>query len=157
MSELIRIKPHHFIDMVATLGEGKRYFVPHPHGHAQHVVAAKIMEKPDIVLEIELAADDICGPCCHNLEGICDDVIDISYRPEAPPMKLEWNLLIDRRWCTVLGLVQGDRLSARDFCRCLKDLDDLVFPEVYREIPEHLAQKKAERMKAGVDLLLAVA
>ena len=87
MSELIRIKPHHFIDIVAALGEGKRCFVPHPYGHAQHVVAEKIRDRPDVVLEIELAADDICGPCSHNLEGICDDVIDISYRPEAPPLK----------------------------------------------------------------------
>lgn len=154
MPDFIRIKPHHFVDIVTALGDGKTRYSPHPYGHDQHRVAREILGNPDRVLEMELGADDICEPCVHNLAGECDDRIDISFRPDAPVSKKEWNLLIDRRWCKALGLKQGDRLTANDFCILLKCMDRSTIEVVYSEIPPHMKLQKAEKLRAGVDLLL---
>ena len=108
MCKTILIKPHHFIDIITDFGGGQTRFEPHPYGHAVHTVAERLVGDRDALLEMELGADDICRPCVHNIDGICDDTIDISFRPDAPPSKREYNLLLDRRWCRKLGLAQGD-------------------------------------------------
>lgn len=153
MKDPISIKPHHFVDILTAFGSGQRAFEPHPYGHGVHAVAAKVLADPDVVLAVELGADDICGPCVHNVNGLCDDTIDTSFRPEAPRSKREWNLLIDRRWCERLGLAQGDRLTAREFCRRLRDLaGDLA--DIYREIPADMTAQRAGKLKEAVRRLL---
>ncbi|MBM4031021.1 MAG: hypothetical protein FJ291_04460 [Planctomycetes bacterium] len=145
----IRIKPHHFIDIVAEIGRGQTAWQPHPYGHAVHTVAARLLADPDAMLEMELGADDICAPCNHNVGGLCDDAIDISFRPAAPSSKREWNLLIDRRWCQRLGLAQGDRLTARQFCERLKALrPDLA--AIYPELPPDRVAAKARDVWGGL-------
>jgi len=153
MDELIRVKPHHFIDIVTAFGRGQTTFEPHPYGHAVHTVAERVLREPDVLLEMELGADAICGACSHNVGGLCDDTIDTSFRPEAPPSKREWNLLIDRRWCERLGLAQGDRLTAREFCARLRDrMGDIT--DIYREVPPDRTASRARHLAAGVDELL---
>ncbi len=150
---MIRIKPHHFIDIVADIGRGQRAWQPHPYGHAVHTVAAAILADPDAMLEMELGADDICAPCRHNVAGLCDDVIDTSFRPAAPSSKREWNLLIDRRWCERLGLAEGDRLTARQFCQRLRDrMGDVA--DIYREIPPERTASRARDISAGIGLFI---
>ena len=119
MGEVIHIKPHHFIDIITALGRGQTTFEAHPYGHDVHRVAAHLLHQRDALLEIDLGADDICRPCKHQVDGRCDDAIDTSFRPEAPSSKHEYNLRIDERWCSRLGLKQGDRLDAREFCGAL--------------------------------------
>jgi len=146
---MIRIKPHHFVDIITALGGGQKTFQPHHYGHAVHTAAEEILRRPDILLRIELGADDICAPCCHNVAGRCDDTIDTSYRPAAPKSKGEWNLLIDRRWCDRLGLKQDDQLTAVELCRriqqCLPHL-----PDIYREIPADRTAERAGKLAAGL-------
>ena len=86
MTDVIHIKPHHFVDILTTHGAGQTRFAPHPYGHAQHTVAAQLYAEHDVLLEIELGADDICLPCVHNIDGLCDDTIDTSFRPTAAAM-----------------------------------------------------------------------
>jgi len=149
----IRIKPHHFIDIVRDFGQGRTAFAPHPYGHAVHSVAERILREPDVMLEMELGADDICAPCVHNIDGLCDDTIDTTWRPAAPTSKREYNLRIDRRWCARLGLAQGDRLTARDFCRRLQGrVEDLT--DVYRENPPDRVAERAQGIRAGIALFL---
>lgn len=150
----IRIKPHHFIDILADIGRGRTLWQPHPYGHAVHTVAAAILAHPDVVLEMELGADDICAPCRHNVGGVCDDGIDTSHRPAAPRSKREWNLLIDSRWCEHLGLAQGDCLTARQFAQRLRDrMGDIT--DIYREIPPQHTQARARAIRDGAERLLA--
>jgi len=150
---MIHIKPHHFIDIVRDFGRGQTTFEPHPYGHAAHTVAQAILDDPDVVLEMELGADDICAPCIHNIDGLCDDTIDTSFRPEAPASKREWNLLIDRRWCERLGIEQGTRLSARQFCQLLRDRMGEIAP-IYREVPAERTAERAAGISRGIDALL---
>ncbi len=154
MSEAIRIKPHHFIDIIMALGRGQTTFKPHPYGHAVHTVAASLLIAPDVLLEVELGSDDICQPCRHNVDGLCDDTIDTSFRPDAPSSKRIYNLLIDRRWCERLSLAQGDRLSARQFCIRLRErAGDLS--AVYREIPAGHIMGRRRDLEAGIKRFLA--
>ena len=149
MEEVIRIKPHHFIDIVTAFGDGVDEPPPHPFGHAVHTMTARVLTNRDMLLEMELGADDICAPCDHNINGLCNDIIDTSYRPQAPDSKREWNLIIDHRWCARLGLDQGDRLSARQFCVRLREkADDIT--DLYREIPEGMTAERQQKLEAGI-------
>jgi len=153
MEKLIRIKPHHFVDIISALGRGETAFQPHPYGHDVHTVAALLLRQPDSLLEIELGADDICRPCKHNVNGLCDDTIDTSFRPSAPSSKREYNLLIDRRWCERLGLRQGRRIRASEFCRLVRRLAADI-TDIYRENPPDRTAKRAEDLRAGVEKFL---
>jgi len=146
---MIYIKPHHFVDIMTSFGAGSVSFEPHPYGHTVHVVAEQILGNRDVPLGIELGADDICKPCVHNIDGLCDDTIDTSYRPSAPSLKREWNLLIDRRWCARLGIEQGDELTARELCERLRDLAGDI-TDIYREIPARLTADRAGKLEKGI-------
>lgn len=149
MTDVIHIKPHHFVDILTYYGAGQVTFAPHPYGHAQHTVAAQIHAKHEVLLEIELGADDICTPCAHNLDGECDDIIDTRHRPQAPPLKREWNLLIDLRWCERLDLNQGDRLSAQALAqRLLERAGDIT--DIYREMPAEGTAERSSKLHSGL-------
>jgi hypothetical protein len=153
LEQTIAIKPHHFVDIIASFGGGKRTFQPHPYGHAVHIISERLLCKHNVILEIELGADDICGPCCHNINGYCDDTIDISNRPTAPSSKGEWNLLIDRRWCERIRVKQGDRLGARELVERIQNyMGDIT--DIYREIPDDLTNKRAQRIMKGIQFFL---
>jgi hypothetical protein len=152
---VIRIKPHHFVDIVTALGAGKTHFEAHSYGHALHRVAEQVRLDPEAVLLLDLGSDDICEPCVHNIRGVCCDTIDTSFRPEAPASKQEWNLLIDQRWCAILGLEHGDGLSVRAFCDLLKRLDGSAIESIYREIPSSMTAERTSNLRRGVNALLA--
>ncbi len=153
MNSTIAIKPHHFVDIITALGQGQTTFEPHPYGHAVHLVAAAILTDPEVVLRMELGADDICEPCTHNVDGLCDDTIDVSFRPEAPESKGEFNLLIDRRWCERLKLEQDDTLTARELCQRIRD-DAGDITDVYREEPVERTADRTSDLRAGVSRFL---
>ena len=153
MTPPIPIKPHHFVDIATSVGAGQTEFAPHPYGHAVHTVAEAILCDPDIAVRMELGADAICAPCSHNVDGRCYDVIDTSYRPDAPESKQEWNLRIDRRWCRRLCIAQGDTLSARALCLLIRDrMGDIT--DVYREIPAEMTEERAAKLTRGIALML---
>ena len=156
MSEVsIRIKPHHFIDIITTFGAGTLKFEPHPYGHDVHRIARIVMDDPETELVMELGADDICAPCEHNIDGVCDDTIDTSYRPTAPTSKREWNLMIDRRWAARLGIGQDDVLTARAFCELLlEQAGDIT--DIYREIPAKMTRERSRKLMKGIKKYLGM-
>jgi hypothetical protein len=143
-SNMISIKPHHFVDILTAYGEGCVDPKPHPYGHQVHSVTKAILADHDVRLRMEFGADDICLPCRHNVNGLCDDTIDVSYRPRAPKSKREYNLLIDQRWAERLGVQQDDVLTARELCLRIRDRAGDI-SDIYREIP---AERTAERQKS---------
>ena len=151
--EIIAIKPHHFVDIITSFGRGIREFQPHPYEHAVHTVSERILNNSDILMEIDLGADDICKPCFHNVNGMCADTIDTSFRPEAPSSKREWNLLIDRRWCERLGIAQGDQFSAYELCEQIRDkMGDIS--DIYREIPARMTEERSVYLDKGLTCYL---
>jgi len=153
MEEVVRIKPHHFVDIIAAWGAGREEFEPHPLGHAVHIVAGKVLGNRDVMLEMKIGADDICKPCRHNYNGLCVDKIDTSWRPDAPSSKREWNLRLDRRWCARLQLKQGDQMSALDLCKRIRDMAGDI-TDIYREIPAERTAERAANLKAGITKFL---
>jgi hypothetical protein len=152
--QMLAIKPHHFVDILTAFGDGRTEFEPHHYGHAVHLVAHAILDDPDIRLRLELGADDVCGPCRHNIDGLCDDTIDISFRPKAPESKREWNLLIDRRWCEKLELEQGDCMTARQLCQRLRDRASDI-SDIYVEIPAGRTAERQTKLRKGIAKFLA--
>jgi hypothetical protein len=150
---MIWIKPHHLVDIVRALGEGCTAFEPHPYGHAVHTVAREVLANRDVMVCMEFGADDICGPCCHNVAGLCDDTIDTSFRPQAPESKRAYNLLIDQRWAERLGVREGDQLTAREFCLLLRDrAGDIT--DIYRENPATRTAERQAKLAKGVATFL---
>ena len=146
---MLAVKPHHFVDIITAFGGGCAEFRPHPYGHALHRVAQEVISDRDLELRVELGADDICGPCRHNVEGLCDDRIDTSFRPLAPPAKREWNLRIDQRWCERLALRQDDQLTAREMCARIRDrAGDIA--DIYREIPHDRTVARPAKLRRGI-------
>ncbi len=150
---MIRIKPHHFIDIITCLGDPPVHFEPHPYGHDVHGVAQRILADQDVLLCMELGADDICLPCVHNQSGRCDDVIDISFRPAAPAAKETYNQLIDRRWCARLKIGPGDQLTARQFVQRLAELQGGI-EEIYCETPTARTRERWAKLRRGVAVFL---
>lgn len=153
MHNIIYIKPHHFIDIITDIGTGKKIFTPHPYGHAVHAIAEEIINNKNTILIMELGADDICKPCIHNVDGLCDDTIDTSFRPNAPSLKREWNLLIDNRWCERLNISQGDRFSAVEFCEKIQHHSGNI-TDIYREIPPERTAERARKLNSGIKIFL---
>ena len=150
---MITIKPHHFVDIVTAFGEGCVDPQPHSYGHAVHSVTKEILSNRDVLLRLEFGADDICQPCRHNVNGLCDDTIDASFRPAAPKSKREWNLIIDRRWCERLGIGQDDQLTARDFCSRIRNCAGNI-RDIYREIPIERTDERHAKLQRGIQKYL---
>lgn len=146
---MIRLRPLHFVDIICDYGAGTEEFAPHPDGHALHVVARRLLRDNETMLEITLEADDVCRPCVHNVGGACDNVIDRSFRPTAPPLMRDWDDLINRRWCARLGIGPGDRLTARELCQRLRDRAGNI-ADIFPEIIDDRIARKADNMRAGI-------
>ena len=153
---MLTIKPHHFADILRDVGAGASSWPPHPYGHAFHTIAESLLADPGTAVRIELGADDICLPCHHNVNGVCDDTIDTSYRPQAPPSKQEWNLLLDKRWCGRLGLQQSDEMTARELCERIRDRAGDI-REIYREEPQERTMERQKNLRQGIKLFLDLA
>jgi len=152
-TNMIAIKPHHFVDILTALADGVTDPKPHAYGHAVHTVTKQILADPDVMLRMELGADDICAPCRHNIKGLCDDTIDTSYRPQAPKSKRDWNLVIDRRWCERLAIRQNDQMTARALCRRIRDrAGDIT--AIYREIPAERTAQRQTKLRMGTAAFL---
>ncbi|MHB1357237.1 MAG: hypothetical protein ACYCZF_14815 [Anaerolineae bacterium] len=106
------LRPHHLLDIITSLGNGVHY-TAHPYGHAQHLVAARLLADPIQPITFVLGADDICAGCCHlHTDLSCDDVL----RQLAPPTsKQAYNDGLDARLFPLLGIVPGDTLPLPEY------------------------------------------
>ena len=153
MEDIIRIKPHHFLDIITSFGGGQRTFEPSPYRHAVHTVSERILSDRTVTLKLVLGIDDICAPCRNNQDGVCVDTIDTSYRPQAPSSKGAWNERIDLRLFERLGLKEGARLTASEFCRIARERLGDVF-EIYREIPRDMTAERERKLMKGISFYL---
>ncbi|PIU91905.1 MAG: hypothetical protein COZ06_07110 [Armatimonadetes bacterium CG_4_10_14_3_um_filter_66_18] len=150
--ETIRLKPHHFLDLLRDLGAGRSFSSPPGYGHAVPQVAAALQANPDVLLELTAGIDDICAPCTHNVNGACDDLIG---RYDPPVSKDEYNRRLDERWCERLGLGEGHRMTARAFCLLASaKMGDLR--TIYLERGEAETQARQEEVLRGVEVFLAL-
>ena len=153
MEDVILIRPLHFVDIICDYGAGTERFEPHPYGHAVHIVANRMLDNKDTLLQITWDADDVCTPCIHNINGVCDNFIDRSYRPAAPPLMRDWDLLINQRWSKRLNIKEGDIFTAKELCERLRDrAGDItgIFPEIL----DNRIETKEKNMRKGIGKFL---
>ena len=155
MNNIIKIKPHHFIDIITSFSADRVILKPHYYYHNVHSISKIILENRNTLLEIDLGADDICKPCIHNINGICDDMLDISNRPKVPPLKREWNLILDTRWCKRLGIDQGTVISVIEFCSLLEEGSNNL-AEIYKENKKEHTIERETRLKKGLKKYLTL-
>ncbi|MBN2288188.1 MAG: hypothetical protein JXQ83_02575 [Candidatus Glassbacteria bacterium] len=149
MQTTLRIKPHHFLDIIRDFGEGREHG-PHPYGHLVHVAARTIREHPETVLELTAEPDEICLPCRFLVDGNC---IDVTQSPGHLIPKDRWNRLIDGRIFERLGLKEGDRLTALEFCRLARErLGDLY--SLYAEADRDKTTRRRGLLESGFAIYL---
>ncbi len=123
-SPVIMLRPHHLIDIIRNIGQG-RPVLPHPYGHAQHFITAAILENPQTKVEFIVGADDLCKPCIHlNSEGLCDDILP---QLKERTLKQEYNDDLDRRILAFLELSEQTSMQVDAFIRLIEpQLDKLT-------------------------------
>ena len=149
MNTIIKIKPHHLIDIITSFSADSVILEPHAYNHDVHSISRKILENNNTLLKIELGDDAICKPCIHNVHGICDDILDISNRPKVPSLKREWNLILDIRWCKRLHIKQGEIISVLKFCALLEEGSNNLL-EIYKENNREHTMKREANLKKGL-------
>lgn len=150
--EIILLKPHHLLDLIRDFGAGQEH-QPHPYGHALHLVARRLAAEPGLMVELTAGADEICRPCRHlGPDGRCRDGCAVSGYESS---KEAWNRLIDRRLFARLGLREGRRLSALEFCRIAGEgLGELA--TLYPEEPPEKTAWRGDCLRRGLAEFIAV-
>jgi hypothetical protein len=145
------LRPHHVLDIITGLGKGVHYN-PHPYGHSQHLVVARLLADPTQPITFVLGADDICAGCRHlQANHTCDDVLA---QLDPPPSKQAYNDTLDGRLFPLLGIQPGNVLPLPEYlARVGTLLPGLVL------VCSHPGEDRAHRLaglQAGLRLLKSV-
>jgi len=153
VGEVIRIKPHHFLDIVRDFGAGVE-FEPSPYGHAFHLVAEKVLADRHVMLELVLGIDRICEPCKNHVGGHC---VDTTTTTGEVTSKEQWNLTIDTRLLEQLGLEEGTRIRADHLCRLARtrlfppgDVEGAPIYDIWREAPRERTESRVADLLRGI-------
>lgn len=145
MDKSIKLRVHHFYDIIRDFGSGKK-IEPHPYGHSLHKIAQLIRSKPNLKIKIVVDCDSICNGCSHYKNGHCDDVV--RHRRDFT-LKEEFNNHIDRRIMAKCQVKEGDVLTPIQLCQKAKCyLDDIGF--VYLGDDEWHIKKRKKNVIEGL-------
>lgn len=89
----MKIKIHHFFDIIRDFGIGKS-IGPHPYRHSYHKVAQAILQNQETEVEIVVHSDDVCEGCIHLVGTSCNDII--THREDFA-LKEKFNRYLDAR------------------------------------------------------------
>jgi hypothetical protein len=115
---MIRIKPHHFLDIIKLYGKGIEKFVPDTkYNHNFYGVANDLIANHERELTITSGSDDICSPCIYlGKDKKCTDRLN---KIGGIKFKNEWNEIIDKRIIEYTKMIEGKRYSAKELCEIL--------------------------------------
>lgn len=109
---MIRLRPHHLIDIIRNIGQ-ERPLVPHPYGHAQHLITQTLLGGTDHQIMLVDDSDDLCLPCSHlDDNGHCGDVLS---QLEVSVSKQKYNEALDQRLFHFLQVEPGTVVSLGSF------------------------------------------
>jgi hypothetical protein len=135
----MQLRPHHILDIITGDGNGIVY-EPHPYGHAQHIVAPKLLSNLDLKIKLILGADDICEGCEHLLpDGKCKDVL-AQLNPS--PLKQAYNDVLDCRLFDAFAIEVNSIMTTREYLTIVNK----QVPGIER-ICTHPKEDQAERLK----------
>lgn len=122
---MIKIKPHHFIDIIKLYGKGIQKFIPDEnYKHNFYAIANEIIDWHQVKIEITIDSDDICSPCRYLDEhGNCSDKI---VHIDGITSKDEWNKILDNRIIKYLDTWEHNTYSAQEFCEILYSIKENI-------------------------------
>ena len=145
MSEALKIKPHHLLDIIRDFGSGREH-QPHPYGHDVHRLAGIIRENPQTEFEFTAEADSICAPCKNLINTHCIDKTEITGKETT---KESWNRLLDGRIFKRLEIQEGTIMTAIEFCRLAqKKLGNLY--SLYAEVEKSQTAVREKNLMQGL-------
>jgi len=110
------LRPHHILDMVRNIGLGRK-LEPHPYGHRIHVLTRAILDDVDQTCTLVIGNDDVCGPCIHLHDGLCDDILP---QLEGRVSKQGYNDRLDARILDFLGIAPGSVMPISVYLRIVR-------------------------------------
>jgi hypothetical protein len=139
MNRLIKLRPHHVLDIIRNYGHFEKS-TPHHYGHAQHLVSQKLVSDLNTPIQLIIGSDDICKPCKHLLpNGLCGDVL---HQLEEPVSKQEYNDSLDRKLFPYLNLKENTVLTFQEFLEIVNKKTPGI-----EEICTHPKEDKGYRLK----------
>ena len=148
--EQVRMKPHHFLDILRSFGVGKLKYEPSPKGDAQYIVADKLLKNRDIMLKFTAGCDDICAPCSYNKKGKCAN--KVSNHGHYTSMH-EYNRDLDTGIYRWLGLKEGAQMTASAYCRLVREkINDIK--NIWIEVPEEENAVRRQNLLKGITFYL---
>lgn len=142
----IKIKPHHFMDIIKLYGAGIEEFVPDEKmGHDFYRVANLIVNSSNIELNLTIEADDICKPCKMCNDNICIDKLEHIEKFDS---KDAYNKTLDIRLINILKLDIDKIYSAKELCEIMLENHHHIF-NVWIEESSMITQKRHDMFLAG--------
>ena len=141
----MQLRPHHILDIISDHGKGIEY-EPHPYGHAQHIVAPKLLSNLDLKIQLILGADDICEGCEHLLpDGKCKDVL-AQLNPS--PLKQAYNDVLDCQLFDSFSIEVNSIITTRKYLTIVNE----KVPGIERICthPKENQDERLEGLKAGL-------
>ena len=131
---MIKIKPHHFLDIIKLYGKGIEKFIPdEKYNHNFYSVANEIINNHKVLIGITLGEDDICSPCKYiGKDGICIDKIE---HINGVNSKDEWNKILDNRIIGYTKILENNKFSAFKYCEILYSIKEQIF-DIWKEEPD---------------------
>lgn len=151
---MIKIKPHHFVDIIKLYGKGIEKFVPDAtYNHNFYGVANEIINNHQIELSITSGSDDICTPCIYlGKDKKCTDRI---FHIAGIDSKNEWNEVIDRRIMQYAKISEGERFTAQKLCEMLFLRKEIIF-NVWDEESKSEKDSRYEAFCKGAEKYLGI-
>ena len=114
----IKIKPHHFLDILKLHGKGLDIFVPDDkYKHDFYKIANSIISGEVETIIFTISSDDICKPCIYNKNNKCSDNVK-----NTDKSKELHNIGIDEKLMEELNLIEGEEVDTRYVLELLKDI-----------------------------------
>ena len=123
--KVIKLRPHHLIDIFKHIGNGRDLSKPHPYGHAQHFIVREILDNPELKVKFVCENDDICKPCRYlNTNNLCCDVLS---QLTPPISKQLYNDKLDKSLFKMFRIRPGHKVIVRKFLEIiLSQISDIV-------------------------------
>lgn len=145
----VKIKPHHFMDIIKLYGSGITEFVPDEKmKHDFYKVANQIIQCPETRLELTIYGDDICLPCVKYERECMDPLTHI----QGFMRKNTYNQTLDTRIIDLYHL-ENKEYSAFELCSILLNDKDNIF-DVWKEEDDSVTQKRYSLFVTGAKLYL---
>ena len=133
----MKIKPHHFIDIIKLYGSGLEVFVPDEKmNHDFYRVANELIRCPQTLLTLTIEADDICQPCYQCINGVCQDmIINTNIKKD------DYNKFLDQKIIEQLDLRCDCSYQADELCEIIYQHKEIIFDVWQQEEPAKRQQR----------------